>query len=103
MQLVERSLVTIVAEAVLEQRVILLLEELRVSGYSLSRVRGDRGGSIRASDWEGENLKFEVILTEEGASKLMQQLSERFFEKQFAAIAYLTRIQVLRGSRFTES
>lgn len=62
MELVRLKLVTIVAEAILEKR---LLEEVRrqgAKGYTLTDARGEGSRGLRTMDWEGKNIRLEVIM-----------------------------------------
>ena len=58
MELRELTLVTIITERLLRDEIIDRLKETGVSGYTLSdTTEGSRG--IRASEWEGKNVKIE--------------------------------------------
>ncbi len=95
----ELSLVTIVAEALLERRIIDDLDDLEVSGYTITSARGRGSRGSRAGDIEGGNVRFEVIASDDTAAAIMDRVAERYFE-HFAIAAWLSRVSVLRGDKY---
>lgn len=95
------SLLTIIAEDELEGRLVEDLKKLGVRGYTISTVRGEGSHGLRASQWEGENVKIEVIVDEALAEAIEQRMAAAYFPR-FAVILYVTPAQVLRGQKFTQ-
>lgn len=99
MELVRLKLVTIVAEAILEKR---LLEEVRrqgAKGYTLTEARGEGSRGLRTMDWEGKNIRLEVIVGEEVAERILHTLQESYFP-YYAVIAFVENIEVVRGYKY---
>lgn len=99
MELVRLKLVTIVAEAILEKR---LLEEVRrqgAKGYTLTYARGEGSRGLRTMDWEGKNIRLEVIVGEEVAERILRTLQENYFP-YYAVIAFVENVEVVRGYKY---
>lgn len=92
-------LLTIIAEDELESRIIEDLKKLGVRGYTVCSVRGEGHHGLRASQWEGENIKIEVIVDSALADSISELISSAYFPN-FATILYLLPVQVLRGEKF---
>ena len=95
-------LLTIIAEDELESRLVADLKKLGARGYTVSRVRGEGAHGERGSEWEGENIKLEVIVDAESADSICDHVAQHYFPK-FATILYLTPVQVLRSAKFVRS
>lgn len=95
-------LLTIIAEDELESRLIADLKALGVRGYTICSVRGEGCHGLRASQWEGENIKIEVIVDSSLADAIGEHVSKVYFP-HFATILYLLPVQVLRVQKFTQS
>jgi nitrogen regulatory protein PII len=91
--------VTVIAEAVLEERLIRELKELGAKGYTVSQVRGEGSRGVRASDFEGQNIRLESIVSPEVAERILAQLAERYFT-HYAVIAYVDTVEVVRGEKY---
>lgn len=94
-------LLTIIAEDELESRLVRDLKKLGVRGYTVCRVRGEGMHGLRASQWEGENIKIEVIVNNELADAIGEHVAKYYFP-DFATILYLLPVQVLREEKFTK-
>jgi nitrogen regulatory protein P-II 2 len=99
MQTTTLRLVTIIAEHVLEERILGVLHRLGVRGFSISEVRGEGTRGIHASDWQGGNLKIETIVSQELADRILAQISHDYFA-DYAVVAYVTTVEVIRGEKF---
>ena len=100
MKLVSRKLLTIITEANLEAMLIRDIEKLGATGYTLSEVTGKGSKGIRKGDWsENRNMRFEVVCDIETAEKILDHLVKKYYEN-FAMIAFLEEVQVLRGEKF---
>ena len=94
MELRELTLVTIITERLLRDEIIDRLKETGVSGYTLSDTTGEGSRGIRASDWEGKNVKIEVIANHDMATKIIRQISNEYFEN-YAVAAYTQKVNVI--------
>lgn len=99
MRTVPLKRVTIIAEAVLEERLLDDLRELGARGYTITEARGEGTRGVRASEWEGKSVKIETLVSPEVAERLLERLAARYFE-HYAVVGYLETVEVVRGSRF---
>ena len=95
-------LLTIIAADELESRLIEDLKALGVRGYTVCPVRGEGCHGLRTSQWEGENIKVEVIVDSVLADAIGEHVAKTYFP-HFATILYLIPVQVLREQKFTQS
>jgi nitrogen regulatory protein P-II 2 len=91
--------VTIIAEAVLEDRLLREVRELGSRGYTLTAVSGEGSRGVRASEWEGKNVQIEVLVSAEVADRLLDHLAANYFE-HYAVVAYVVEVEVVRGDRY---
>ena len=82
------TLVTIVSEAVLQDRLIKLLTDLEVSGYTLIPAQGAGSHGRRMGDIAGYNTNIEIktVVTAEVADKLLEALQP--LKETYALIAF---------------
>lgn len=99
MDTVERQLITIVAEAVVERRLVDDLKKCGAKGYSLSHVSGEGVTGRHTLDLNGPSLRIESVVTDEVAERILAMLAANYFER-FAVIAWLTPARVARPDRF---
>jgi nitrogen regulatory protein P-II 2 len=95
----ERQLLTIIAEAVLEQRLIEDVKRLGAKGYSLSHVRGEGATGRRTVDWAGPSVRLESVVTEPVAGAILEHLASDYFPN-YAVVAWLTPVLVARPERY---
>ena len=88
-------LVTIICEAVLQDRLVNLLSKLGASGYTIIPARGAGSHGKRMGDIAGYNTNIEVktIVTREMATQLMEDLKE--FQSNHALIAFHQKVEGL--------
>jgi nitrogen regulatory protein P-II 2 len=91
--------VTIIAEAVLEDRLLREVRELGSRGYTLTAVSGEGSRGVRASEWEGKNVQIDLLVSEEVAGRLLDHLATHYFE-HYAVVAYVVEVEVVRGERY---
>lgn len=92
-------LVTIVAEAILEQRIARELRALKVSGFTVTSAHGEGSRGSRAGDIEGGNVRIETIVPPELATRVLQHIEAAYFE-HYAVIAWVAEVGVLRGEKY---
>ncbi len=100
MQLYPLKLVTIIADEVIEKRLIADVKKLGAKGYTIAKAHGEGAKGERMSEWEGENVRLETLVSESVAEKIMAHLAEHYFPN-YTIIAYLSDVAVLRGEKFT--
>jgi len=99
MKTVQMKRVTIVAEAIVANRLEEDILRLGASGYTTTEADGKGSRAVRASEWEGKNCKIETVVTPEVADKILDCLSETYFP-HFAVIAYMHDVEVVRGDKY---
>ena len=93
------KLVTVIAESLLEDRLIRDFKRCGAKGYTVTQARGEGSRGVRASEWEGANVKLESIVSESVADAILELLSEKYFQ-HYAVIAYLENVEVVRGEKY---
>ncbi|MCA3011419.1 MAG: transcriptional regulator [Myxococcaceae bacterium] len=99
---VKVRLLTIIAEAVLRDRLVEELKLAGASGYTVAEVHGSGFGTVRASEWAGPSVRFETVVTDEVAQALLAVLAERYFPS-WSVVAYLQDVEVVRAERYQPS
>lgn len=95
----QRKLVTIVAEAVLAEAIVVALERIGVSGYTLTDARGKGSRGRRTGEIPGENVRIETLTGDETAERILEVLSERYFP-EYAIAAWVLDVAVVRGEKY---
>ncbi len=93
--LAQGILVTIVGEAVLQDRLIQHLTKLRVSGYTIIPAQGAGSHGKRMGDIAGYNTNIEVktIVTPELSDQLLEDLKP--FQEKHALIVFRQTVEGL--------
>lgn len=100
MNLHPMKLVTIICEAVLEERVVELLRACGAHGHTAFDVRGSGNQGKRSADMlESGNVKIKAIVKPAVSEALLQKLHDELFQA-YAMIAYETDVRVLRPDKF---
>lgn len=99
MELIRLKLITIVAEAVLERRLVEEIRSLGARGYTVTDARGEGSRGLRTMDWEGKNIRLETIVSEEVAERILHRLQEAY-SPNYAVIAYVENVEVVRGRQY---
>lgn len=95
-----RKLLTIVAEALLEQRMINDLERLGAHGYTITDARGKGGRGVRNAGWEPSgNIRIEVVCDATIAATIAVHLKEHYYDN-YAMILFIGEVEVLRPEKF---
>lgn len=100
MSVSEFHMVTIVTERILKDDILELMRSFGARGFTLTDAEGEGSRGVRASDWEGENVKIESIVGAEKAERIMKAVAETYFEN-YAVIAYSYQVRVFRGDKYT--
>lgn len=99
MGLVARQLVTIVAESVIEQKLIADIKKAGALGYSVGPVKGAGSTGNRSLELTGQSIRLESVVTEVVAEAIMDMLARDYFDK-YAVVAWVSPAQVMRPERF---
>ena len=98
MHTVPLKMVVIVAEPVLESRIVADLRQLGARGFSILEGRGAGTRNAHATD-EGENVRVETIVTADVADRIMAHVAAAYFE-HYSFIAWVADVAVLRGAKY---
>lgn len=93
-------LLTIVAESLIENRLVDDLTSCGVVGWTTTRARGAGPANRRLSEVEGGNIKIEVLASEKVARKAWDLLSVKYFP-HYAVTAWQSSVLVSRFDRYT--
>jgi nitrogen regulatory protein P-II 2 len=99
MRTTPRKLITIVAEPVLQDRLIQEIKRLGATGYTLSDASGEGTRGVHMSEWMGRNIRLEIIATPQVAERILEHLAHDYF-RDFAVIAYVLDVDVVRGEKY---
>jgi nitrogen regulatory protein P-II 2 len=97
--LVERQLVTIIAESVLQHRLLDDLRRLGAKGWSIDHAEGRGSRGLHATDWDGPNVRIESVVNEAVAEAILSHLVEQYFE-HYAVVAFTTTVRVARPEKY---
>ena len=98
---IDRKLVTIVTEAVLEPDLLEELEELGASGYTITEARGSGNRGVRDAGWlSSGNVRVEVVCSSELADGIAKRLRDKYYD-HYAMILFESDIRVLRPGKFS--
>lgn len=93
------SLVTVVAEAILEKRLLRDLRALGVSGFTVTPAHGEGSRGSRTGDIEGGNVRVETIVHPDLAATILHHVEAHYFE-HYAVIVWVSEVGVLRGDKY---
>jgi nitrogen regulatory protein P-II 2 len=99
MKTVPLTLLTIIAEALLKERLIHDLREAGAKGFTITDAEGEGARQRRVGEILGANIRVEAIVSDEVADRMLHLLSHDYFER-YAVIAFLTTVNVVRGEKY---
>lgn len=99
MEMKRGVLVTIISERILRDDLIELIRECGSKGHTITSVVGDGSRGIRASDFEGRNVKIETIVNTSVADAIVDRVSGQYLE-DYAVIIYTSKVDVVRGAKY---
>ena len=95
-----RTLLTIITESSLENRLVSDIEKLGAHGYTISDCRGKGARGARDAEWDYDsNIRVEVICSRETADAIAAHLQKRYY-KDFAMVVFHDEVSVLRPEKF---
>jgi nitrogen regulatory protein P-II 2 len=98
-ELLSLRLVTIVAERILRTRLVDEVRSLGARGFTITEVTGEGSRGVRASEWEGSNIKLEVVVAPEVADRIVDHVATTYFAWH-AVIVYVQDVDVVRGNKY---
>jgi nitrogen regulatory protein P-II 2 len=99
MPMIERRLLTVIAEAAVETRLIADVKRLGAKGHSIGHVRGEGRTVSQLQDLSGPSVRLETIVTDEVAEAILAHLAAEYFDR-YAVIAWLSPVSVMRPERY---
>jgi hypothetical protein len=93
------TLLTIVAEHVLETRVVELAKQEGATGFTSTPCRGEGTRGLRAGAEEGGNVRLEFLLPRQVGEAILERLAEDWFPS-YAIVSWLTDVRVARGEKY---
>jgi nitrogen regulatory protein P-II 2 len=99
MNLKTLKLVTVISEALISDKIIREIQHLGASGYTVTAAEGQGSRGVRASEWEGKNMKIEVLASEAVADKILDLLAKHYFAN-YAVVVYVQDVGVVRGEKY---
>jgi len=93
------KLVTVITERLLRDRIVDELRKCGAKGFTVSDVSGEGSRGVRASEWEGQNLRIESVVSPDVADRVVERIADDFFEN-YAVIVYLQDVEVVRGDKY---
>lgn len=99
MKLVPLKLVTVIAESYIADRIIREILALGATGYTATAAEGQGSRGVRASEWEGKNVKIETLGNDAVTEKILRHISEGYFA-DYAVVVYVNEVGVLRGDKY---
>lgn len=93
------KLVTIVSERILENRLLGMITAKGAKGYTLTEASGKGSRGVRASEWEGPDVRIETLVSPAVADAILAEIAERFFE-HYAVIVFAQDAEVVRGEKY---
>lgn len=99
-ELEKRTLLTVITEAVLENRLMRDFTEHGIRGFTISDARGKGSRGVRDASWqEAANIRIEVICPRSQAEALLAHLQATYY-RDYAMIGFLHDVEVLRPEKF---
>jgi nitrogen regulatory protein P-II 2 len=93
------TLVTIIAEQVLETRVIELAKHEGATGFTSTPCRGEGTRGLRTGAEEGGNVRLELLVREAVGDAIVARLAEDWF-RSYGVVAWLQEVRVVRGEKY---
>ena len=99
METEELILVTVVAEAVLEHRLVRDVAACGAHGWTVCDARGRGSRGVRTDEFEGSNVRLEALVSAEVASRFLDVLARDYFPN-YAVVAWTTAANVVRPGKY---
>ena len=91
--------VTIVAESILESRLVDDLRAAGALGWTITSAHGEGPRGRRVSGFEGGNVRVETLVSEQVAEQIWSRLAEAYFPN-YAITAWTYDVHVARPDRY---
>jgi nitrogen regulatory protein P-II 2 len=95
----QRKLLTVVAEAAIEHRLIKDIERLGAKGFTVSPAHGKGPRNQRTGDLEGGNIRLETVVSNDVLEGILEILETNYFP-HYACSAWVSQVEVVRDERY---
>lgn len=95
----ELTLVTIVAEPVLEDRITGEVMGMGATGFTVTKVRGKGTRGIRTGDIPGQGIRIETLVAPKVAEAILDHAAEAWFP-HYAVVVWAMPVRVVRGDKY---
>ncbi len=95
----ELILVTVIAEAILEHRLVRDVAASGAHGWTVCDARGQGSRGIRADEFEGANVRLETLVSAQVADAFLTVLARDYFPR-YAVVAWTTPAAVVRPEKY---
>ncbi|MGB7981569.1 MAG: hypothetical protein WCF36_12335 [Candidatus Nanopelagicales bacterium] len=95
----ELMLVTVIAEAVLEHRLVRDVAAAGAHGWTVCDARGQGSRGVRADEFEGSNVRLETLVSATVADAFLTVLARDYFPR-YAVVAWSTPASVVRPEKY---
>lgn len=92
-------LLTVVAESVLEDRLVREVTALGATGWTVTPCRGHGTGSWDAGEFEGGNIRLEILVPRERLESVWQLLERDYFDR-YSTVAWSMPVRVGRSGKY---
>ena len=99
MILKQRKLLTIVAEAAIEHRLIKDIERLGAKGFTVSAAHGKGPRNQRTGDLEGGNIRIETVINNEVLEQILEARAQNYVP-HYACTTWVSQVEVVRDERY---
>lgn len=96
------TLVTIVAERVLEDRLTKEILDMGATGYTVTHTRGKGSRGMRTGDIPGQGVRIETLVSDALAERLLEHASRAWFP-HYAVVVWEAPVRVARGDKYVSS
>ncbi len=93
------SLVTIIAEGVLRERLLDDLKRLGARGWTIGEVQGHGIRGISEYFWAGSQVRIETLVSPAVGEAILAHLQEHYFT-DYSVTAFVHDVRVVRAERY---
>lgn len=100
METIPRTLVTIVAEAILAAPLQEAVLALGATGVTVSETTGTGSRGRRTGEIPGDNVRLETVVDAATVPRILQMLAERYL-RDYAIVVWTSEVRVIRGEKYS--
>ena len=98
---IDRKLLTIITEALLESELCETIDKMGATGYTVTNARGSGSRGVRDAGWASSgNIRVEVVCSKELSDAIAEFLRSKFYDN-YAMIIFESDVRVLRSDKFS--